>query len=153
MPAHTLYLTNLASLRSRGHRGPGRVLSAMARPTRWVVEAVDGRVPDLAPTAQANAAIITHKRAGTMTPEMIAEYRAGVEAKVGRHTCEPGRLGYTDSHTVGYLIGPVEGGDTIVCTCPRPDSPRRTHECHLEWVAPILTAAGWRVVLYGEEMS
>jgi hypothetical protein len=34
-----------------------------------------------------------------------------------------------------------------------PDSPKRTHPCHLEWLAPFLASAGWSVVLYGEPQS
>jgi len=47
----------------------------------------------------------------------------------------------------------VEDGDTLLCACARPGSPRRTHECHLEWLAPFLVRAGWRVVLYGSEVT
>jgi hypothetical protein len=48
---------------------------------------------------------------------------------------------------------PVMDGDTLFCACARPDSPKRTHPCHLEWLAPFLASAGWSVVLYGEPQS
>lgn len=49
----------------------------------------------------------------------------------------------------------VRDGDVLCCTCAAPGSPKRTHRCHLEFLAPLLHRAGddhlrWDLRLYGE---
>jgi len=150
----TLHLTNLSS--SRQH-GPGRLLSAMARPPRHVVDAVQGFVFEAGPAADDNRWIIGLKREGKLTDEDVGFYRDFTKARFEVIARDDGYLpellGYAAETNLRTKVGPVEGGDTLVCTCPRKDSPRRTHECHLEWLAPFLVEAGWRVVLYGEEFA
>jgi|APSaa5957512622_1039677.scaffolds.fasta_scaffold05049_4 hypothetical protein len=47
----------------------------------------------------------------------------------------------------------VQRGDSLLCTCPRLNSPRWTRSCHLELLAHWLVRAGWLVVLHGRELQ
>lgn len=146
----TLHLTNWAS---RSQHGPGRRLCAMARPRSW--EHGDGMVPMLAP----HMLDLDAWRAGRLT---LAEYRERYLWRLDdmQEGCllGPGALALAlvddDYEGVGHHPArEVRDGDSLLCSCPRPDSPRRTHPCHLEWLAPYLVRAGWRVILYGEEVT
>lgn len=133
-----LHLTNWSS---RKQHGPGRRLCAMALPRAW--EKGDGKVSMVAPRAEDLLAI----KDGTLSVEVYqARYRMMLRRQVSQTGIGPGQL-------VLDRGDPVEDGDTLLCACPRPDSPRRHHECHIEWLAPFLRRAGWRVVLYGEEFD
>ena len=157
----TLYLTNVASLKSPGHAGEGMVLHAMARPPAFVTQVCeDMSVPDLAPDPEENAWIMARLKSGELTAQDVADYKASTVqrfwARRNRYPTGRGwgpagltyKVGAIPDHT--YWVG---DGDTIVCTCPRIGSPKRTHECHLEWAAPMLVTSGWRVVLYGQRFD
>lgn len=137
-----LHLTNWAS---RAQHGPGRRLCVMAYPRTW--ELGDGTVLAAVPGGRQVRAFL----AGELSVEA---YRSHVEKYAASRMCGPGELMFAPR--IGTHLGPatpVQGGDTLLCSCPRPDSPRRTHPCHLEWLAPYLVRAGWRVVLYGQEIA
>ena len=144
----TLYL---AGLQARTLHGPGRKLCAMALPRRW--EHGDGRVSVAAPFEDDLRAV--------QATGNLAAYRAACErrwsafAEMGRY--DPGVL-YLVSVASGEEDGrahtrPVADGDTLFCACAAPDSPRRTHPCHLEILAPFLVRAGSDVVLWGRRMT
>lgn len=140
--APTLHLTNWASL---AQHGPRRRICAMARPRYWEVGS------GTATLAHASLPVFDAFRRGDLT---VAEYRERLEEAWDHINVagllEPGVFKYVDlfnsrrRHLVAH-------GDTLLCACPRPDSPRRRHPCHLEWLAPHLVRAGWRVVLYAQE--
>ena len=145
----TIYLTNFAS---RAQHGPGHRWCAMALPRRW--EHGDGRVAKAAPALADLEAI----RCGEITPD---DYRAlcvdrfGVFAESGSYAV--GKLSAVvpaaktaDARPACRAVG---DGDTLFCACARPDSSRRSHPCHLELLAPFLSAAGWTVVLYGQPFT
>lgn len=135
----TIHLTNWSS---KTQHGPGRKLCAMAKPRQW--EHGDGLVVAAAPDRLCLEAVTARRMS-------IAEYKC---------SCD-------DRFSIGLLMGglspgalrifatkdPVRDGDTLLCACARPDSPKRTHPCHLEWLAPYLHRAGWRVILYGVEYA
>lgn len=133
----TIHLTNHSS---RSQHGPGPLICAMAVPRSW--EQGDGRCGAATPRA---ADLLAVKR-GALD---IAEYRELCAERwriAGAGGCyQPGRLSYVQDGRVQV----VPDGATLFCACARPGSSRRTHPCHLEWLAPILASAGWRVVLYG----
>lgn len=143
----TLYLTNAASVKAPGHAGrTDRVWLAMAAPQGWMRCLSLGTCPAGAPRLDWLRAV----QSGARDPE---DYLRDC-AELFSDRAEDGLL------APGLLTGAlwsgcaslVRDGDTLVCTCARPDSPRRTHRCHLEELAPALVAAGWRVVLYGREI-
>lgn len=137
----TLHLTNWSS---RAQHGPGRKLCAMASPRTW--EHGEGRVRDATP----RLTVLLDWQQGRIS---LADYRELAEARFRvcfvSGTLLPGALAWY----AGKCCWVVSDGDTLLCSCPRPDSPRRTHECHLEWLAPFLARAGWRVILYGQEVT
>jgi hypothetical protein len=115
----------------------------MTKP-RWF-ELGDGRCLDAAPGRDDFEAV----NAGRISPD---EYRSRCESRWDychdQDGLAPGRLLW--GREPGYpAAGNVEDGDTLICSCPRIDSPKRTRQCHLEWLAPYLVRAGWDVVLYG----
>ncbi|MFH1570992.1 MAG: hypothetical protein ABIL09_23570 [Gemmatimonadota bacterium] len=140
-----LHVTNWGS---RAQHGPGRRLCAMARPRAW--EHGDGtcnvaRPPESAFLAWRNGQDLDAYRA------RVLEWWSGLE-EAGKF--EPGRLRCILPRPDGRHDNvAVADGDTLLCACPRPDSPRRTHPCHLEWLAPYLVRAGWGVILYGSEVT
>jgi len=119
----------------------------MARPRRW--EHGDGRCIVAAPFGDDLLAVMGEDIT-------MAEYQARCErrfadfADLGRYRpdCKSVVTHAGDRPSRGTL----QDGDTLLCACARPDSPKRTHPCHLEWLAPFLKAAGWAVVLYGETL-
>jgi len=137
----TIYLTNWSSTKQHG---PGRKLCAMAFPRKW--EKGEGFVVHGRPDG-------FHLKAWKRYEMEFKIYKGLTISALERseRLFRPGHLTWTahelDKH------GLVEDGDTLLCSCARPDSPRRKHECHLEWLAPYLVEAGWRVILYGEEYS
>jgi len=137
-----IYLTNWSSVRTRAHHGGGRTLCAMARPRHW--EHGDGHCPD----AHAPATLVNEVLSGAIT---IEHYRRATNRIWLTRDFAPGSFSFLSGIAMGP--SPVEDGDTLCCACPRIGSPRRAHECHLEWLAPFLVRAGWRVFLYGMPFS
>lgn len=138
----SLYLTNAASLKTPGHRGPGVVWAAMAAPPAWLLRSGARILPTGAATVED---LVAHRRQEISTEEYFRRFRALLDHRVVYDLLSPGRLGARDRL--------VQDGDTLVCTCPRPDSPRRLHRCHLEELAPYLERARWQIVLYGERRT
>lgn len=138
----TVYLTNAASRRPP-HRGPGRVLTIMARPRPQYGEAGEGKVPMLIP----DWPLVRDAKAGRLSME---DYRAhytmwldSVSPQLG-----PGEL--TAALTEGGSR-PVEDGDTLVCACSR--AAAAEGRCHRVWAAEVLAEIGWRVVLDGRPLE
>ena len=141
MTIPTLYLTNWSS--SKQH-GPGLKLCAMASPRTW--ERGEGFVAHARPSYPHLKALKRHE----------LEFGAYKDLTTATFEQREKLLGPGDLVWTAYELGKhglIKDGDTLLCSCARPNSPRRKHECHLEWLAPCLVRAGWRVILYGEEYS
>lgn len=138
-----LYLTNVASLRSEGFRGQGPVFNIQARPPHW--GAGQGRVDVLAPLGQLESLMdaARDELRNLAGDQAFTRYRAAYEAHLSAQDLRPGRLEASTRFNVNVK---VTDGETLTCTCAR-DKP-----CHRRWAAPFLVAAGWRVVLDGEEL-
>lgn len=142
-PPPSIYLANWG--RPDLH-GPGRQLSAMVFPREW--ERGQGRVPAAAPLPGK----LLEVKAGRIS---IFDYLADFELEVTRRDLRPGCLLVTDG-------GRVTDGDSLLCSCSaRSPSkqlglfglPPARDPCHLEVLAPAFALAGWRVILYGEELE
>lgn len=141
----TLYLTNWSS---GALHGPGRKLCAMAAPRRW--EHGDGLVQLAAPSpgalrlVQATGDIAGYRR-------LLMDRWDGLGALLSPlpPTGQATGLHLAD----GDALRPVRDGDSLLCACARPSSPKRTHPCHLELLAPYLVRAGWDVVLHGQRIT
>lgn len=143
MTRPTLYLTNWSS---RSLHGPGRKLCAMAAPRRW--ERGYGGIYCCSPTMKALREV--------QRTWDLAEYRFACESWFRSFRGEDDRM------RPGELVcfywgregtGPVNDGDSLLCACARPGSPKRTHPCHLELLTPFLVRAGWDVVLHGRRVT
>lgn len=123
----------------------------MAAPRRW--EHGVGRVEHAAPTAVALRLVQeTGDFAGyrTIVEDRFARLAAnGRHCPVG-HDFERGNCLRIDDPLTGE---PVLHGDSLLCGCAAPGSPRRTHPCHVELLAPFLVRAGWDVVLWGQRLT
>lgn len=139
----TIYLSNWSSHRTPGHHGPGRKLTIMISPRHW--EEGEGSVPWLTPSFDDLRAV----RCARISPQ---EYRRRFEAALAVHASRgnlaPGELAVAAPES-GY--GVVEDGDTLCCACSRDEA--AAGRCHRAWAAPALVAAGWRVVLDGQELE
>jgi hypothetical protein len=143
----SLYVTNAAS-RRLPFRGPGRVLTIMARPRVRYGEAGDASVPLLVPQGVEEdlmQVVVEARRAGSALPDVEAEYRkVYMERLVGVvDHLQPGVLRASD----GVV---VECGDTLICACSR--AVAAEGRCHRCWAATALARAGWRPVLDGSEL-
>lgn len=136
MSRPTIYVTNAAS-RKAPHRGPGRVLHIMAAPRAW--EQGDGRVPALIPPLP----WVREAKAGALP---MQEYQARYTLRLSQRQLGPGLL-----WTTGDGGSDVRDGDTLICACSREAA--ADGRCHRVWAARALQAAGWRVVLDGEELA
>jgi hypothetical protein len=145
MTRPTLYLTNWSS---RKLHGPGRKLCAMARPRHF--ERGDGRLDQCAPKAEWLRAV-QNDRLSLGRYRKLCEEWFGTFRLLGSYN--PGALSFKTPTVNPTGMRPVEDGDTLYCACARPDSPKRTHPCHLELLAPFLVRAGWDVVLHGRWLS
>lgn len=136
-------VANLTNWSSRSlHVGP--IYSIMRKPRHW--EHGAGTVRALVPSAEDLEAV----RAGRID---VATYRDRFLADIDVEALEPGRLrvatyvagrGFEGGHPVGNVF-------TACCACSRETAARG--ECHRAWCAPLLVAAGWRVVLDGREVT
>lgn len=139
-----LYITNVASLKSSGFRGQGPVFNIQARPPFFAHG--DGRVDVLAPLGQLESLMdaARDELRNLAGDEAFTRYRAAYEAHLSAQDLRPGHLRVTAR--MGLERVEVRDGDTLTCTCAR------NKPCHRRWAAPFLVAAGWRVVLDGEEL-
>lgn len=155
MTRPTLHLTNLSS---KAQHGPGEAFAAMASPPEQVRRFTIGRSEVCALAEEVSKA-----RAGELSPEDYrrhCEHVAAIQLRVGRldpdrpgHSLSPGLVAVAKIN--GNLLS-IGDGDTLVCTCARPDTGRRPAWqpfCHLEVWAPYLVFAGWDVVLYGRPLT
>lgn len=135
----TVHLTNWSS---RNLHGPGRRFTIMAKPRKW--ERGAGSVDVLMPESDDLDAV----RLGHIDiDEYRRRFRVGLERKADG--LPPGHLWLKLNNGRGY--DNVEDGDTLCCACSRADA--AAGRCHRVWAAQALAAAGWRVVLDGEEVS
>jgi hypothetical protein len=145
MTRPTLYLTNVASLKTPGHKGPrDGHLTIQARPQHWAKGL--GRVNVLAPLGALEPLMV----------EAVKERKSGIDCMYHRdryftayiqhlsqNNLAPWRLGVVTDDDFGF----VQDGDTLTCTCSK------FVECHRRWAAPYLVKAGWRVILDGVEVT
>lgn len=145
MTRPTLYLTNVASLRTPGHKGPrDGHLTIQARPLHWARG--QGRVNVLAPLGALEPlmlAAIKERKSGIDSTDCMTRYRAAYEYHLSQNNLEPWRLGVVTDDDFGF----VQDGDTLTCTCAK------GVDCHRRWAAPYLVKAGWRVILDGVEVT
>lgn len=145
MTRPTLYLTNVASLRTPGHKGPrDGHLTIRARPLHWARGL--GRVNVLAPLGALEPlmlAAIEERKSGIGSHECMIRYRAAYEHHLSQNNLSPWRLGVVTDNDFWF----VQDGDTLTCTCAK------GIDCHRRWAAPYLVKAGWRVILDGVEVT
>ena len=145
MTRPTLYLTNVASLRTPGHKGPrDGHLTIQARPLHWARGL--GRVNVLAPLGALEPlmlAAIKERKSGIDSTDCMTRYRAAYEYHLSQNNLAPWRLGVVTDDDFGF----VQDGDTLTCTCAK------GVDCHRRWAAPYLVKAGWRVILDGVEVT
>jgi hypothetical protein len=82
-----------------------------------------------------------------------AVYRERFLADLDGRNLKPGYLMATIHNELSGskpIVVVVKDGDTLCCACSREDA--ANGKCHRAWVAPLLKAAGWRVVLDGVEV-
>ncbi len=145
MTRPTLYLTNVASLKTPGHKGPrDGHLTIQARPPYWARGL--GRVNVLAPLGALEPLMleaIKERKSGIDCMYHRDRYRGAYEQHLAQNNLAPGRLTVTTDHGLMF----VQDGDTLTCTCSK------FVDCHRRWAAPHLVKAGWRVVLDGKEVT
>ncbi len=145
MTRPTLYLTNVASLKTPGHKGPrDGHLTIQARPM-WFAKGL-GRVNVLAPLGALEPLMLSaiqERKSGDQSGYWMRRYRAEYEHHLSQNNLAPWRLGVVTDDDFGF----VQDGDTLTCTCAK------GVDCHRRWAAPYLVRAGWRVVLDGVEVT
>jgi len=130
-----IYLTNWSSPKLHG---PGRKLTIMTHPRHW--EKGDGLVPSCRPASD----MLLKVKRGEMT---WSDFRAHILSRVCGQGHSPGDLW---AIVMGQAV-PVEGGDTLCCSCSKEDAAKG--RCHRAYVAEALSKAGWRVILDGQDMD
>lgn len=105
--------------------------------------------------------LLRRVKAGTMAwPDYFAAYDDRLVDKADQ--LRPGVLAFFPSNPALVLFRDppepelVRDGDSVLCACAAPQvtalfalRDQARHPCHLETLAPRLSAAGWGVVLYG----
>jgi hypothetical protein len=166
MSRPTLYLDHWSTNQRRRNQGLiQRVLSAQVGPKQrtwgdgWVAMAAP-RIDDLHAVQQQQITVEEYEqrcRQAWGAPPRAGDYHADAYS-YGNLRVADGRGGLLPGTT--YLDRSyVQDGDGLCCTCARPDSPARTHPCHLEWLADRLaravshTGIRWRIILYDDEID
>lgn len=159
--APVIYVTNFGAVAAvdRGHAtpvtraavGPGEVYSIMRAPPEHTTERLAGQVLSLTPPLQAFTAVLKQRMSQ-------ADYATLLRRIWRRQLLPPGALTFgrrataAESWAVKWdgawwlAEGPVASGSTLVCNCAA------GRFCHRIIAAPLLVAAGWRVVLDGAEL-
>jgi hypothetical protein len=138
-----IYLSNLASRKTKGCHGPGRLLSIMVRTPHYVTP--DGVIPSLAP----KAVDFSKYKGGEID---LDAYRERFIEKASKGDLEPGKLLWQPySFFEQENQEPVEDGDTLCCVCSKEKASKG--ECHRVWVAELLRDAGWEVILDGKKLK
>lgn len=151
-----LYLNSWAWVRGQQRAGTwpppnrtGRAYTIMARPCPEYGETGDGSVPVLTPQGHEVALMqqLVRSRAVTGLDQddvALIYYRSALETRWSEGGgLEPRSM--LVRNAVG--LGRVEHGDTLCCACSMSDA--RAERCHRAWAAPLLSRAGWAVVLDG----
>lgn len=146
----TIYLSNWSSHKTPGHHGDGLKLTIMARPRAW--ENGDGVVASFMPPVsllnEVRDGRISFKKYAQELRELwdlqrrVYEDSTRLGGKLG-----PGELAYWRDHGKNTLPQVVPPDSTLCCACAR------GRQCHRRIAAEFLHAAGWRVVLDGEEYA
>jgi len=138
----SVFLSNFASRKTKGHHGPGRLLSIMVKTPHW--SGADGTVAALMPHAKD----LRRMKEGRIT---IEEYRRrfmmSMEAR--SELLEPHNLIVQSKKKLESFE--VRDGDTLCCTCSRQAA--ADDKCHRVWVARALLEHGWDVVLDGKRLK
>ena len=134
----TIYLSNWSSHKTPGHHGPGRKYTIMVRPRRW--EHGEGCIYQLMPRSADLAELRSNDISADDYFDRFRRLMSGWGGELS-----PGRL--MAASRCARFQRPVEDGDTGCCSCAR-GTP-----CHRRIAAEFLHAAGWRVMLDGEEWS
>lgn len=151
----TLHVTNWSR---RDLHGPGRAFTIAPRPS--ASERGSGHVQLLSVATphelRLMAAVEARAEAtGDLDPtdEVVRNLRRALEARWGalrqRGALRPGELS-APTHDPSVST-PLRDGDTLCCSCP---VWRAQHSlCLRQWLAPVLVAAGWRVIRDGKEVD
>lgn len=148
----TIYLANVASRRTPGMYGTGKVWSIQAMPPRWARG--EGRVIECAPFAEwlrrhLILALAERKRGVVGGPQFMA-YKEAFIAGLAEYDLRPGALRATPWYdSCPRLSAPVlvADGDTLVCTCSIAEA--QAGRCHRSWCCESLAKAGWNVIIDG----
>ena len=135
----TLYVTNVAS---RDLYGPGRSLHIMVWQAKWA--SFFGCVQGLRPHERD---LIAYKNRAIS----LRSYKLLYKKWVAPVDLSPCALGITSTTAPPTSLGPVQDGDTLLCSCSRSTAARG--ECHRVWAAELLKEAGWDVILDGRELK
>ena len=154
MTRPTIHATNLPS---RTQHGPGRLWCAMIRPRAHEQKAMRGWLPQFAPPVA-----LEMLRAARVIErvDFVQACHGFWRAMYEGGALAPGALTpFVDQYTTS-LSWPVADGDTIFCSCARPENrkggsieSKGGNVCHLERVARWLVLAGWDVKLYGRVLT
>ena len=138
----TLFLSNFASARTKGHHGPGRLFSIMAKTPYWAPS--QGRVAVLVPS---ESDLWPAKR-GEISME-VYQQRFMMSMQARAELLSPSKLIVESKQPLETFE--VRDGDTLCCTCSRGAAAKG--ECHRVWAAEALLGAGWDVILDGKRLS
>ena len=154
----TLYVAGLNS-RAPGHHGPGPKLSIMAHTPDFARSTTTGRIPVLCPNddeLELMQRLVADRKAGLLVDEeLVGRYRALMLGRLDGWlqtggVLEPDKLRYRELGGV-QCVGHVAADSTLYCTCSLVEA--QAGRCHRSWVAPVLRAAGWDVVLDGVQLA
>lgn len=148
-----LHLRSWASVNGQTRRGEplsGHAYTIMALPRAAFGEVGQGRVDALTPQGaevDLMRALVSTRRTGAgPDPDLLARYRAALEARWASLDLSPGSVVVQPLMGVGH----VQSGDVLCCACAASEA--LSGRCHRAWAAPFLVRAGWRVFLDGVEV-
>jgi hypothetical protein len=136
-----VFLSNFASRRTRGHHGPGRLLSIMVKTPHW--SGAEGTVAALIPNAKDLWRLKDNR---ISIEEYKRRFITSMESR--RELLGPHNLILQSEKKLESFE--VRDGDTLCCTCSREAA--ANDRCHRVWVAQALLEHGWDVVLDGKRL-
>ena len=134
-----LWLSNFASRNSKGHHGPGRLLSIMRLPRPQYGELGEGHVNTFAPPEW----LLLDVKKNRMTFQTYVRALQDIWSLC--YGMKPGELVFVPPGGSEYSL--VANGDTLACCCAR-GAP-----CHRILVADFLVRVGWQVTLDGRDVN
>ena len=138
----TVFLSNFASHKTKGHHGPGRVFSIMAKTPHWAP--YEGLAVALVPSEKD---LWAAKKGDISMEEYRRRFMLSMEAR--SELLEPHNLIVQSKKK--FESFEVRDGDTLCCTCSRQAA--ADDQCHRVWVARALLEHGWDVVLDGKRLK